>query len=103
MGKRQRALIVAACGLGALFVVAFAVEFALRTWGGDRRDEGFPRSLFVADATRGYVLAPGSRVAVQRVHPFEIAVNESGYRDRSWRDVDARPRVLFVGSSALFG
>lgn len=92
--------------LGVVLVAAaalLAAELALRARGHEQADDGFPRGLFVADPARGYALAPGADVTVQRVHRFRIQVNERGYRDRSWNDADPRPRMLLVGSSALFG
>jgi hypothetical protein len=102
MSRRvRRALLVAAGCIAAAAAGAVLFESALR-WRDPLRDDGFPPGLFVAEATRGYALAPGAQVDVQRIRPFRIEVNEAGYRDRSWSD-EARPRLLIVGSSALFG
>lgn len=100
----RRWLIAGGTALGAALLAAMALgtELALRSATG-HRDEGFPAGLFATDALRGYALAPGRDVTVQRVHRFRIQVNERGYRDRPWNDAEPRPRILLVGSSALFG
>lgn len=103
MRARRRAWAVAIAGLAVLLAGALAAELVLRGQSHSRRDEGFPHGLFVPDAARGYALAPGKQVLVQRVHPFRIEVNERGYRDRAWNDAEPRPRILLVGSSAMFG
>jgi len=103
MRKPLRLLVAAASAGGVLAGALLAAEVALRKAGGDLRDDGFPRGMFVNDPARGYSLAPGTRASVQRVHRFDLSVNESGYRDRSWRAAQSGRRLLMVGSSALFG
>lgn len=97
--RRALSALLVLCAIGAL-----CAEALLRA-AHDERDEGFPPGLFVAEARRGYALAPRFQARVHRIHYFDVVVNEAGYRDRPWNDAAeaALPRILMVGSSALFG
>jgi hypothetical protein len=103
MRAARRALAAVILGAVALALAALAAELLLRAAGDAQNDDGFPRGLFANDLSRGYALAPGRHGQVRRVHAFDVEANPAGYRDRPWDTGDARPRILLVGSSALFG
>lgn len=89
-----------ALGLGA--AVLLFTEFAC--WLFFRPvDNGFPYGLFVKRTQVGYTGSPGWNAQVARIHPHNVSINSQGFRDDEWTKHLNEPRMLMVGSTALFG
>ncbi len=92
--------------LTKLFVLGVSLVSAaeIAVWTSVRPlDNGFPAGLFSNRAGAEYAATPRWSGNVARIHPHHISINSQGYRDGEWDSQRDGPRVLMVGSTALFG
>jgi hypothetical protein len=101
---KQKASFLGALATLFVFGVSLVSIAEIAVWTIARpRDNGFPAGLFSNRPGAEYAATPRWSGDVTRIHPHHISINSQGYRDGEWGSQHDDPRVLMVGSTALFG